>query len=220
MKLLRVWIIFIGFFLFVFSGSVYAETMYVKDILRLPLRTGQSTEYKIIAVIESGLQVEVLQSDEEWTQVRLPNEKEGWVQSRYLAHEPTSKIRLERLEIKHQNLAARTAALSEENTNLKREKRKLGAELTNNQNALNKINTDFESLKAESAEFLKLKTKYDAVAAELTEKSQKLEVLEEELSKIELYNYIKWFLAGSGVLLLGFIVGFSAKRQRRRPSLL
>ena len=220
MKLPRILIIFIGFFLLVFSGNVFAETMYVKDILRLPLRTGQSTEYKIIAVIESGLQVEVLQSDEEWTQVRLPNEKEGWVQSRYLTPVPTSKIRLEQLEIKHQNLTAEAAALREENTNLKREKQKLGAELAGNQNALKKINSDFESLKADSAEFLKLKTKYDSVAVELAEKSQKLETLEEDLSTLTFFYYFKWFLGGSAVLLVGFMIGFSTKRQRRRPSLL
>jgi SH3 domain protein len=220
MKLPRFLIIFAVIFVFVFAGIVYAETMYVKDVLRLPLRTGQSTEYKIIAVIESGLQVEVLQAQEEWTQVRLPNEKEGWVQSRYLTPQPTSKIRLEQLEIKHKNLTAQGAALLEENTNLKQEKKKLSAELADNQKALAKISKDFESLKADSAEFLNLKAKYDATAAELAEKSKKLSTLEEELSKLELYNYIKWFLAGSGVLLVGFIVGFSAKRQRRRPSLL
>ena len=220
MKLPRIWIIFIGFLLLVFSGNVFAETMYVKDILRLPLRTGQSTEYKIIAVIESGLQVEVLQAQEEWTQVRLPNEKEGWVQSRYLTPVPTSKIRLEQLEIKHQNLTTAVVALREENTNLKREKQKLGAELAGNQNALKKINSDFESLKADSAEFLKLKTKYDAVAAELAEKSQKLETLEEDLSTLTFFYYFKWFLGGSAVLLVGFMIGFSTKRQRRRPSLL
>ena len=220
MKLPRIWIIFIGFLLLEFSGNVFAETMYVKDILRLPLRTGQSTEYKIIAVIESGLQVEVLQAQEEWTQVRLPNEKEGWVQSRYLTPVPTSKIRLEQLEIKHQNLTVEAAALREENTNLKREKQKLGAELAGNQNSLKKINSDFESLKADSAEFLKLKTKYDAVAAELAEKSQKLETLEEDLSTLTFFYYFKWFLGGSAVLLVGFMIGFSTKRQRRRPSLL
>jgi hypothetical protein len=33
-------------------------------------------------------------------------------------------------------------------------------------------------------------------------------------------NYaIKWFLAGSAVLIVGFLIGFSTKRQRRRPSL-
>ena len=220
MKLLRAWIIFVAIFLIVFSGTAYAETMYVKDVLRLPLRTGQSTEYKIIAVIESGLQVEVLQVQEEWTQVRLSNEKEGWVQSRYLTAVPTSKIKLERLEAKHKNLSAQAASLLEENANLKREKQKLSAELTGNQNALNKINNDFESLKAESAEFLKLKTKYDAVSAELAEKSQKLAALEEDLSTLTFFYYFKWFLGGSAVLLVGFMIGLSAKRQRRRPSLL
>ena len=220
MKLPRFWVILVVVFLFVSSGNVYAETLYVKDVLRLPLRTGQSTEYKIIAVIESGLQVEVMQIQEEWTQVRLPNEKEGWVQSRYLTPEPTAKLKLEQLEIKHKNLTAQAATLLEENTRLKRETRNLGTELADNQKSLDKINKDFESLKADSAEFLKLKTNYDVTAAELAEKSKKLAILEEELSRLELYNYIKWFLAGSGVLLVGFIVGFSAKRQRRRPSLL
>ena len=220
MKLPRFWIFFVVIFMFLFSGNVYAESMYVKDVLRLPLRTGNSTEYKIIAVIESGLQVEVLQTQEDWTQVRLPSGKEGWVQSRYLSAEPTSKIKLEQLEIRHKNLTAQAATLLEENTKLKREKRKLNAELADNQTTLNKISKDFDSLKADSAEFLNLKTKYDATAVELAEKTKKLAILEEELSKLELYNYIKWFLAGSGVLLVGFIVGFSAKRQRRRPSLL
>jgi SH3 domain protein len=220
MKLPRAWINFVGIILIVFSGTAFAETVYVKDVLRLPLRTGQSTEYKIIAVIESGLQVEVLQVQEEWTQVRLPNEKEGWVQSRYLTPVPTSKIKLEQLEVKHKNLSAQAASLLEENSNLKREKQKLSAELTGNQNALNKINRDFESLKAESAEFLKLKTKYDAVSAELAEKSQKLAALEEDLSTLTFFYYFKWFLGGSAVLLVGFMIGLSAKRQRRRPSLL
>ena len=130
------------------------------------------------------------------------------------------KIRLEKLGIKHQNLTAEAAALREENTNLKRERQKLGAELAGNQNALKKINSDFDSLKADSAEFLKLKTKYDAVAAELAEKSQKLETLEEDLSTLTFFYYFKWFLGGSAVLLVCFMIWFSTKRQRRRPSLL
>ena len=220
MKLPRFWIFFVVSFLFVFPGIVYAETMYVKDVLRLPLRTGHSTEYKIIAVIESGLQVEVLQVKEEWTQVRLPSEKEGWVQSRYLTHEPTAQLKLEQLEIKHKNLTAQAASLLEENTKLKGEKRKLGAELAENQNALNQIGKDFESLKEESAEFLELKSKYDATAAVLAEKSNRLETLEKDLATLTFFYYFKWFLGGSAVLFVGFMIGLSAKRQRRRPSLL
>jgi SH3 domain protein len=127
---------------------------------------------------------------------------------------------LEKLETLHKNLTAQAAALLEENAQLKREIRKLGAEFVDNEKALNKIRGDFDSLKADSAEFLNLKSKYDSASAELAEKTNRLKKLEDELSRLELYHYIKWFLAGSGVLVVGFIIGFSAKRQRRRPSLL
>ena len=220
MRLPKNWIISLGVCLLVFSGNVYAETMYVTDVLRLSLRTGQSIEHKIIAVIESGRQVDVLEDGEEWSLVRLPDEREGWVLTRYLTSDLTHNIKLAKLETKHKNLTAQASALLEENAKLKQDNRRLDAELGTNRKTLTKISSEFESLKADSAEYLNLKTKYDAAAAQLAGKTKKLAKLEEQLSKIQLYHYIKWFLAGSGVLLVGFIIGFSAKRQRRRSSLL
>ncbi len=220
MKLPKNWIILLGVCLLVFSGNIYAETMYVTDVLRLSLRTGQSIEHKIIAVIESGRQVDVREHGEEWSLVRLPDEREGWVLTRYLTSDLTHNIKLAKLEAKHKNLTAQASALLEENAKLKQDNRRLDAELGTNRKTLTKTSSEFESLKAESAEFLNLKTKYDTAAAQLADKTKKLAKLEEQLSKIQLYHYIKWFLAGSGVLLTGFIIGFSAKRQRRTPSLL
>ena len=82
------------------------------------------------------------------------------------------------------------------------------------------VDSAIDGLKAESAEFLTLKSRYQKVAAEMGKQKSRAEKLDEELSRIEMNQYIKWFLAGSGVLLLGFIIGFSARRQRRRSSLL
>ena len=209
-----------GVFILAISGVVWAETMYVTDVLRLTLRTGQSTEHKIIAVIESGQEVEILESGEEWSSVRLADGKEGWVLTRYLTPRETYNVKLKRLEDKHKNLRAQAASLLEENTRLNSENKKLKAASRQNEKALNKIQSDFESLKSESAEFIKLKTKYQKTSKELNEKSQRLADLEEQISRLELYHYIKWFLVGAGVLLLGFIIGFSTKRQRRRASLL
>ena len=220
MKLLNILMGLMGIFFLVFSGIVYAETMYVTDVLRLTLRTGQSTEHKIIAVIESGQEVEVLQSGEEWSSVRLSNGKEGWLLTRYLTPSETSNIKLKRLEQKHKNLMVQAAALLEENTKLKTENKKLGNVLVENEKALNKTQTDFESLKTDSAEFLNLRTKYEKTSKQLAEKSLRLAELEDQVSRLEMYHIIKWCLAFSGVLLLGFILGFSAKRQRRRSSLL
>lgn len=197
-----------------------AETMYVSDMVKLTLRTGPSTENKILAVIESGQQLEVLEAGEEWSRVRLPDGKEGWVLTRYLTPAETSNVKLERLQAQHKNLTEQAAKLLEENKMLKADNQKLRAEFEANQEEAAKARTNYETLKAESAEFLSLKSKYATAVSQLTEQSEKAKKLEEQLTQLEMNTYIKWFLAGSGVLLLGFLIGFSTKRQRRRPPLL
>ena len=193
--------------------------MYVSDILKLTLRTGPSIENKIIAVIESGQMMEVIKFGDEWSQVQLPNGKEGWVLSRYLTTSETHNIKLERLEAKHKNLMIQAAELLEENNRLEAENKRVGTEFNANQEQLVKMKADYEALKTEAAEFLTLKTNYKRAASQLAEQTAKAKQLEEELSSLEMNTYIKWFLAGSGVLIVGFLIGFSTKRQRRRPAL-
>jgi SH3 domain protein len=203
-----------------FSASVYGETMYVSDILKLTLRTGPSIENKIIAVLESGQMMEVVEFGDEWSRVQLPNGKQGWVLSRYLTTNETNNIKLQRLEAKHKNLMIQAAELLEENNKLKEENKRLSTQFKTNQEQLAKTQSDYEALKTEAAEFITLKANYERAASQLAEQTAKAKKLEEQLSSLEMNTYIKWFLAGSGVLIVGFLIGFSTKRQRRRPALL
>jgi SH3 domain protein len=203
-----------------FSASVYGETMFVSDILKLTLRTGPSIENKIISVLESGQMMEIVEFGDEWSRVQLPNGKEGWVLSRYLTTNETNNIKLQRLEAKHKNLMIQAAELLEENNRLKEENNRFSTQFKTNQKQLAETQSDYQALKAEAAEFLTLKTNYERTASELAEQTAKAKQLEEQLSSLEMNTYIKWFLAGSGVLVVGFIIGFSTKRQRRRPALL
>ena len=193
--------------------------MYVSDVLKLTLRTGPSIENKIISVIDSGQEMEVIKFGDEWSQVQLPNGKQGWVLSRYLTPNETHNIKLERLEAKHKNLMIQAAELLEENNRLQTETERLSTEFKAAQKELAKTQSDYEALKTEDAEFLTLKADYNRAASQLAEQTAKAKQLEEELSSLEMNTYIKWFLAGSGVLIVGFLIGFSTKRQRRRPAL-
>lgn len=213
-------IVFLGIVLMCFSANGFAETMYVTDLIKLTLRSGPSTEHKILSVIESGQQLEMLEPGEDWSLVRMANGKEGHVLTRYLVPEPTHNIRLEQLQIKHKALMQQAATLLEENTNFRDESKELKSTLDGNEKALKKMSTDYDKLKAGSAEYIELKEKHKTVSGQLAEQTKRADALDEELRAIEINQYIKWFLAGSGVLLVGFIVGFSARRQRRRPSLL
>lgn len=220
MKQLLKQIVFLGIVLMCFSANGFAETMYVTDLIKLTLRSGPSTEHKILSVIESGQQVEVLEPGEDWSLVRMANGKEGHVLTRYLVPEPTHNVRLEQLQTKHKALMQQAATLLEENTGFRDESKKLKSTLDGNEKALKKMSTDYDKLKAGSAEYIELKEKHKTVSGQLAEQTKRADALDEELRAIEINQYIKWFLAGSGVLLVGFIVGFSARRQRRRPSLL
>ncbi len=212
--------VLIGICLAFFSATGFAESMYVTDVIKLTLRSGPSTEYKILAVVESGQRLEILEQGEDWSLVKLANEKEGYVLTRYLMPNPTHGVQLKQLQVKHKAITQQATALLEENTLLRAENKKLTATLSGTEKSLKKLDGEYQELKAGSAEFLTLKTKYKKASEQLAEQTKKAGKLDKELSKVELNQYIKWFLAGSGVLLVGFIVGFSARRQRRRPSLL
>ena len=213
-------IVYVGIVLMCFSANGLAESMYVTDLLKLTLRSGPSTEHKILSVVESGYQVEMLEPGEDWSLVRIADGKEGYVLTRYLVPEPTHNVRLEKLQTKHKALVQQAATLLEENTRFRNEGKKLKATSDRNEKALKKLHTDYDKLKAGSADYIELKEKYKTVSGQLAEQTKRAAALDEDLRAIEINQYIKWFLAGSGVLLVGFIVGYSARRQRRRPSLL
>jgi SH3 domain protein len=220
MKILLKRIVFMGICVMCFSAVGFAETRYVTDLLKLPLRTGPSTEYKILALVESGQRLEVVEPGDDWSKVRLDNGKEGYVLNRYLVRRPTSAVQLTQLQTKYTALRQQATTLIEENNRFKEENKTFKSSLSSNEKALKKLDTDYKDLKAGAAEFLNLKKKYKEVSTQLAEQTQKANTLDKELSGLEMNQYIKWFLAGSGVLLVGFIIGFSAKRGRRRPSLI
>ena len=213
-------LVFIGICVMCFSDFGNAETMYVTDVLKLTLRSGPSTEHKILAVVESGREVDMLESGEEWSRVKLENGKEGYVLTRYLLPEPTYRIRLEQLQEKHKALMEQSSTLLEENNRFREENNKLKSTLNSDEKMLKNLSDDYKKLKTGSAEFLDLKSKYKKISEQLAVQTKRAKALDEELRGVEKNQYIKWFLAGSGVLLLGFIIGFAARRGRRRPSLL
>ena len=77
----------------------------------------------------------------------------------------------------------------------------------------------YEKLKTESSEFLELKSNFQETAAELSSKSAEVETLRKELSDLEMNRSIIWFVAGASVFLIGFLLGLSARRQRRKSPL-
>jgi SH3 domain protein len=211
----------VGICLFLLSTAVLAETKYyINDSMKITMRTGPAIDRKIIALLGVGQEVEILKAENEWTLIRLLDGKEGWVISRFLTDQTPDSIQLEALKINHSTLQTKAASLLEENKALKAENKKLGIDLTTNETKQMDLSKSYETLKRESKQFLDLQAKYKESTSKLAAQTQKAEKYEDELTKLLWNKNIKWFLSGAGVLILGFIIGFSAKRQRRHSSLL
>ncbi|MFV9645171.1 MAG: TIGR04211 family SH3 domain-containing protein [Desulfobacterales bacterium] len=212
--------IFLGVWMMLFCSTVQAETMYVNDSVKITLRTGQGTNYKVLAMINLGQELEVLQPDDKWTQVKLPSGMEGWVLTRFLTYDKPCRLEFGILKKKYETLSTQSASLLKENRIYKEESKRFRTELSGSKEMLAAISKSYDTLKKESADFLELKSKHEVTSSQLTDQTKKAEKLEEELSKLVSHRSIMWFLSGAGVLVLGMLIGYYAKRRRRKSSLL
>ncbi len=203
-----------------FSTAVLAETNYISDSIKITMRTEPGKDRKIIALLKIGQKVEILNPGDDWTLVQLPNGKKGYVLSRFLTNKTPSGIQLNVLQNKHKTLKANAASLLEENNAFKSKNEAITTELVAARKELQDLKSNFENLKKNSAHFLELQAKYKKTTTKLEEQTKKAGKFEDELNKLIWNQRIKWFLSGAGVLLIGFLIGLSTKRQRKRLPLL
>jgi SH3 domain protein len=199
----------------------HSETKYITDEIRVMVRSDPGGDRRIIAMPMSGTRVEVMkQSEDGWSKVRLPNEKEGWLLTRYLSQGLPSKEVVAKLKSENEVLRQRAKTLTEENGRLKKERSEFQNALSKQTKTATTLKDSYETLKKGSSEYLSLKASYEKASKDLATKTKRQAELEEELKALQKSQTLQWFLGGAGVLFVGLIVGFMSRRPRRRPSLL
>ncbi len=213
------WMLAIGICLLAVAATVQAETVYVTDVLKLSVRSGPGNEHKLIAVTESGQPVELIKPGGEWSLVRIANGAEGYVLARYLTTVQPGRFQNIQLQDKIKELTAQAAGLAEENSRLKAENEKLAAAVSAAQKQIGGLRSEYETFTQEASDLVGLKAKNDALTADLEQKNSQLAALETQSDNGFRTADLYWFLSGAAVLFTGFLIGYSAKRQRRRSSL-
>ena len=212
------WIVMIG--LLTLPAVSRAETVYVSEDFEITLRTGPGTDRKIIALVQSGKALEMLEKGEEWSMVRAPNGKEGWVLNRYLTTAQPCAMVLERVRGQYDALSDKYNALKEQFDALDSEKKVTDADLSQSQKERDELSQSFERLKKESADYLKLKKRSEEVTAALEAEKTRSAKLDEENMQMKRSRIIQWVLTGGGIMLVGFFIGlFSSSRRKSRSSL-
>ncbi|MCW7754034.1 TIGR04211 family SH3 domain-containing protein [Desulfobotulus sp. H1] len=204
-------VLLLSFLFSMVTGLAMAGTAYVTDELQFMVRTGKSTDNKIVAIARSGDRVDVGDTDGDWTYVKLPGGQEGWMLGRFLVPDPPGKVRMVTFEREHERLKQRFAKLDEEAVALREENRNFQTQLSETEKRLESIKGDHEKLKEDSAEFLALKEEATRMRSLLEER----EGLVQELDRLLLERNIKMFALGAGVLLVGMVLGISMRKKQK-----
>ena len=198
----------------------WATNAYVTDSLEITFRTGPSIENKIITFLRSGQPLEVLESREDWSRVRLIGPElvnmEGWVLSRYLSTQQPWKILAISLKKENARLEEELGRIKEQWRKAARGEREVSEELKGKVKALQTVQNKYESLKREAADFLKLKSIHEATSNRLESTRKAVKTLTKENEDLMSSQKNKWFATGALVLLCGLMIGLLMGRQYKK----
>ena len=205
----------------VFAQNTVAETRYIDDTLRVPMRSGASSEHRIISFVISGTKVDEQPSDqpnEEWAFVKLANGTEGWIQRTYLKNTPAAK----ELLAYSQN---EVAALKQKNSEQLQEIKKISDELKEIKKQLTGLEKHSEKTDKELAyvkDISKDVVRIDTSNTQLLEENELLKASREEsqqlVTKLESNQKNQGIIYGVLAVLLGIFLGWIMPKMKSNRS--
>ncbi len=201
------------------SSDLFAAEWHVKPSSEVPLRRGQGTDYKIDAVISDGTRVTLLEVDGDWAQIQLGSGKQGWILKRYLSDEKPLKDQVSELKQNKADLEVELIQIDSHLEDLTQVNSQTEQNLVACMDENNTTKADYQLLQKDTANVVQTKKKLIAAEEQLDELSNRLAALELENKGLKNNTSLIWFLAGSGILLLGLLIGvLVGKRSKKRYS--
>ena len=194
----------------------YAETAYITEKLEVPVRSGESREYRIIRYLQAGAQVERLQTYESgYTKIRDERGREGFVLGRYLVDRAPSFVIAGRLEAEvakqretikrlEQDIEALTAQNKSSNESIRLAKDQLAEK-----------EVELKEFLATAGDSITLKNRLVALETERQVLLTDNETLRAEKLAARDDSFKSWFALGAITLAVGWFVGLLMPRVRR-----
>lgn len=206
----------LGFLLLFPLTLLAAETVVVKDVLPINVRSGAGTGHGIVAAAKSGERLVVLDKKPGYVKVRTPKEKEGWVLSRFVQTEPVARELLQQAVAKKEKAETQyqeaQAALDE--------LRASHAELEKQYAALQTqhlaVSSDLKQVSEAAASTLEIQQRNEELQAEVVKTEEARQKMQDHMD----YRQIRRsnMLLGAGILLAGLLIGLIVPLLRPRKS--
>lgn len=202
-------------------ATAAAETVYISDVLTVPVRSGPSNANRILhRGLPSGTRMEVLARDADsgFVQIRTDGGTEGWLPEQYLVSEPIARDRLAAAERRIEQLTGTVAeqrqrleAITSGKSESDQTASQLGNRVKELEQELSEIRRISAGAIAQNETNKELTALNERLRAEVDELVATIASLEDNVQE-------RWLLIGGGLVLLGLILGVAIKARPRRSA--
>ncbi|MCK9506279.1 MAG: TIGR04211 family SH3 domain-containing protein [Porticoccaceae bacterium] len=194
-------------FLATWSFLASAETRFISDELRVPLRKSPCSSCTIIHQgLVAGTKLELETSENDWALVTTATGLKGWLPLQYLVTNPIAKERLSAAEANtrmlvedNDQLKARVAELEAANSHIEQQYSEL-------QNHSSEIESELATIKKLSANALTLQEQNESLVKENRILQSEVDVLTATRDQLVSNNSQKWFIYGGIAVFLGALL--------------
>ena len=219
---------------YVIAPPAAAETRYVGDQLVITLRQGKSNQHKILKTLKTGTPLELLEEGDPYLKVRTNDGVEGYVLRQYISADPPKTLRIEELEVINSSLQKKIRALEETRSNLEMQLKTTDenysekfAALTSKsanleQNLEQALNNErimaekYDTLLSQTENVVEIAAEREQLLLDNNKLKAEVTTLLKKNDKLADSRMIKWFLAGGGVFLFGWVIGKISRKKRSR----
>ena len=201
------------------STTLHAETAYISDQLKVPLRSGATSGHRIIRFLRSGTAFTITDTEGEYTQVETNSGSAGWVLTEQVMKIPSARHRLAQANKTQSQSNAQVKKLKSALAEAKAEVRKLKGEQDKLQNERINLSNSLEDLKITAANPVAMSKKNKQLKKELEKVRSNEARLDKDNQQLRSNVMQEWFVIGGvvsiGSLLLGLLLTRINWRRKR-----
>ena len=200
--------------------SAWCDTVYVRDVIYVPLRTGKGVQFRIIedAMVSGTKLNEIRQEEDErgvtWAFVETAKGNQGWLEAQYVQAEPVAKDRLAAAEQQLTQLRTQQQGAGGQIANLESRNAELNEQLRAARDQIDSLSSELDNLKRVSADAINLDRRNQGLIEERETLKTRVDVLENLNQKLSDDARQTWFLYGAIAVGLGCLLTLIVQKVR------
>ena len=186
-----------------------SKIAYVKDILYVPVRSGDGNQYRIVHKgLKSGTQLNVISvnDDNTWSKITTNGDIEGWVPNQFISQNKTANLLVDEYRSAADKARKQLEELKITHTNTVNELKK--QELTSNTyfDEKTQLTLELQKIKSISTNAIEMDQNYQALLEKHELLKTKYDSLFAENENLKADQRLSFLLYGAGLLILGMLL--------------